>query len=102
MMQQPRQIRDASGEVWIVWQVTDPVPPRRDLDTEPVSISWVRQRSALPALQPGYSDGWLAFKSATERRRLSPFPRGWAWRSEEELLELLQRATPAGAPAVRR
>jgi len=98
-MTQPRQIRDASGEVWIVWQVTAPVRPRRDLDTEPVSIAWGRRLSPPAGLAPGYADGWLAFKSATERRRLSPFPKGWAWRSDEELLELLERATTTGPAA---
>jgi len=97
-MTQPRQIRDSTGEMWIVWQVTAPVRPRRDLDTEPVSIAWVRREAAPQLLKAGYVDGWLAFKSANERRRLTPFPKGWAWQSDEELLELLSRATATPVP----
>lgn len=91
----PRQIRDASGVTWIVWQVTPPMRPRRDVDTVPVPISWGQSPAQPARLEPGYSDGWLAFKCATERRRLSPYPKGWEWRTEDELLALLEQATPA-------
>jgi hypothetical protein len=93
----PRQIRDANGELWIVWQVTPPMRPRRDADTEPIPISWDHRVTIPETQRPGYSDGWLAFKSATERRRLTPFPKAWEWRSDEELLDLLEQAAPADA-----
>lgn len=95
----PRQVRDAGGELWIVWQVTPPMRPRRDADTVPVSISWDRRMDSPPAQRAGYMDGWLAFKSATTRRRLSPYPKGWEWMSDDELLALLAVAVPAEEPS---
>lgn len=37
-------------------------------------------------------DGWLAFQSGTDRRRLTPIPVRWVTLGEEELVRLLARA----------
>jgi len=66
-----RTFTDPSGEEWQVWEVNP---------------------SALVETTP--EPAWLAFQSATEKRRLAPVPAGWADTSEAELLGLLQRATP--------
>jgi hypothetical protein len=94
----PRHIKDANGVLWIVWQVTPELSPRRDADTEPIAIAWGRKLDTPATQRAGYSDGWLAFKCATQRRRLTPFPKGWSWKSDDELVELLARATPAPEP----
>jgi hypothetical protein len=39
-----------------------------------------------------FQEGWLVFESATERRRLAPFPGRWASLPMEQLEELLARA----------
>lgn len=94
----PRHIRDANGVLWIVWQVTPELKPRRADDTEPVAIAWSRKVVTPSTQRPGFSDGWLAFKSATERRRLTPYPKGWSWLSDAELLALLDSASVAPPP----
>jgi len=42
-----------------------------------------------------YRQGWLAFTSSTETRRLAPIPEGWLTASEAELVVLCKRAEPA-------
>jgi len=65
-----RTFMDPSGGEWQVWEVN----PSALLESTPESA-------------------WLAFQSATEKRRLAPVPAGWADASEAELLGLLHRAT---------
>lgn len=38
------------------------------------------------------SDGWLAFETDREKRRLAPIPEGWMSLTDAELLELLGKA----------
>lgn len=56
-----RQIRDAAGVEWMVYEVN------------PTTNQW----AALHSLPEGYRGGWLCFESATEKRRLTPPPSGW-------------------------
>ena len=56
-----RQIRDAAGVEWVVYEVN------------PMVNQWAR----LHSLPEGYQSGWLCFESATEKRRLTPLPSGW-------------------------
>jgi hypothetical protein len=54
-----------------------------------------------PQLRGSYAQGWLAFDSGTEKRRLSPIPEDWQRMSEEQLAQLLERAEvskPRGRP----
>ncbi len=37
-------------------------------------------------------DGWLAFQSGKDRRRLTPIPERWVTLGDEELVQLLARA----------
>ena len=72
-----RQIRDAAGVEWMVYEVN------------PVVSEW-RAAGALPE---GYRNGWLCFESQTEKRRLLPPPAGWQDLTIEELTALLLSAT---------
>lgn len=56
-----RQIRDAAGVEWMVYEVN------------PVSGEW----RSIESLPEGYRSGWLCFESPTEKRRLTPLPSGW-------------------------
>jgi hypothetical protein len=56
-----RQIRDAAGVEWVVYEVN------------PSTSQW----PALQSLPEGYRGGWLCFESATEKRRLTSPPSGW-------------------------
>ena len=40
----------------------------------------------------GLQDGWLAFQSGTDRRRLTPIPERWVMLDDDELVRLLARA----------
>ena len=64
-----REITDDLGRVWLVWDVIPSVVVKEEL-----------------------REGWLAFETSREKRRLTPFPDDWANLSDAELLELLGKA----------
>jgi hypothetical protein len=70
-----REFLDTDGQRWDVWE------------THP------RQKTELRSVAPEMVDGWLAFESATEKRRLVPIPDDWTALSDEELATLCARAT---------
>jgi len=70
-----REVRDAAG---IVWTVFDVVPSTA--------------RRTISQVQPGYAAGWLCFQCATERRRHPGVPPGWAALPDGDLLTLIQQA----------
>jgi hypothetical protein len=41
-------------------------------------------------------DGWLAFKSAGESRRLAPIPTSWVALADQDLALLVRTAKPTG------
>jgi hypothetical protein len=75
-----REFIDKHGIVWNVWDIT------------PESMHPVTVREFFLG---EYQEGWLAFESANERRRLSSWPEDWASLSDEELAALCERAKPA-------
>ncbi|HEY2375015.1 MAG TPA: hypothetical protein VGH98_03480 [Gemmatimonadaceae bacterium] len=77
-----RQIRDAAGVEWMVYEVN------------PASSEW-RSADSLPE---GYREGWLCFESSTEKRRLMPPPNGWAELPIEQLGNLLLTAALVRKP----
>lgn len=62
-----------NGVQWTVWDVLPTLPTPVPLDAR-------------------LSNGWLTFKSATEKRRLVPIPEGWTEWSDEQLIRLLRTA----------
>ena len=68
-----RQIRDAAGIEWMVYEV------------HPGTNQW----ASIQSLPEGYRSGWLCFESATEKRRLTPPPLGWEDLPSEKLSRLL-------------
>ncbi|MDQ3996820.1 MAG: hypothetical protein M3303_07345 [Gemmatimonadota bacterium] len=78
-----REFTDSENVVWRVWDVTTaqmhPVTKNEDFMGE-------------------LADGWLAFESATEKRRLAaPYPPEWATMPIPELEALCRRAPPVVA-----
>jgi hypothetical protein len=73
-----RTFRDAAGVEWTVYEV------RRSSDDQ---SNW----GYLPR---GFRFGWLCFESPKGKRRLSPVPDGWRSLDEDNLVEMLGRATP--------
>jgi hypothetical protein len=71
--------RDSNQLDWTVFEVRRQVTAKGDL-------------SYLPS---GYSEGWLCFECATEKKRLLRYPERWREFSDAELERLLRQATPA-------
>ncbi|MDQ6633415.1 MAG: hypothetical protein M3Z10_01525 [Gemmatimonadota bacterium] len=75
-----REFTDDWGTEWRVWDVTPEV-------MHPIT----RSEDYMKKLQ----DGWLAFESTTEKRRLpAPYPGDWTEYDLKHLEQLCQRATP--------
>lgn len=72
-----RQIRNSDGVSIQVWEESDPGDPGYE---------------SKSALNP---DGWLIFRTASEKRRLRLYPRDWFRLPDYRLRELFRRAWPA-------
>jgi hypothetical protein len=80
-----REFTDSKGVEWRVWDVT---PEHMHPAT--------RSEDFMSNLQ----DGWLAFESSRDKRRLAaPYPSDWTSMGIPELEELCARAKPAGRRA---
>src|SRR5688572_7872877 len=90
-----REFDDAQGHRWQVWEVIPTFAQRRHRpDIVAADGRTVKGlRSSIPV---DMHEGWLAFATTGERRRLAPTPLGWELLSDRELVELLERAVPAG------
>ena len=71
--------------------------------TDSAGLTWdvfeVNRASQKPgAVSAGLEQGWLAFASGTNKRRLAPFPPGWATSSDDELALLCEAARQAPMP----
>lgn len=77
-----RELRDAQGVEWRVWEVVPKISSSRGAPGERLG---------------DYGEGWLAFESRTgaERRRLPHIPDGWKELGETDLEKLLDRADVA-------
>ena len=76
-----REFTDSRGVEWRVWAVTP-------AHMHPIT----RGEDYMERLQ----DGWLAFESGSEKRRLeAPYPSSWQTAPLPELEELCRRASPA-------
>src|SRR5687768_11725580 len=86
-----RTFTDREGVDWQVWDV---------LPSQPELIERRKRRESLPAEQerragPALAEGWLAFESDKDRRRLAPIPAGWETASDNQLLEWCAQARTA-------
>ncbi len=72
-----RDIRDDAGTTWKVWAVM---------------ASSIHPKTAAEDYLGEYSEGWLCFESANQRRRLARFPQDWGKLPDKELLRLLKSA----------
>jgi hypothetical protein len=74
-----RTFTDAAGRTWEVFEVH-------------------RASQKAGAVSPGLENGWLAFASGENKRRLAPIPAGWALATETELQALCESARHAPKP----
>jgi hypothetical protein len=97
-----RKIKDGVGRGWDVWEVYPSAVEQRMSGEypaigagNPVPAEKREMRIRVPsALQ----DGWLAFQSGQERRRLAPIPENWVTLDEDALLRLLASADRLDCP----
>jgi hypothetical protein len=91
-----RKIQDATGRWWDVWETRPTIIDRRDgrdRRSGPREAEDRRQLvEARVVVGPEYRDGWLAFQSGAEWRRLAPIPPQWEQCSNEELAQYLESA----------
>ncbi len=78
-----RTVTDEHGTEWTVFEV------RR----QGSSSRW----SYLPA---GFESGWLCFESRLGKKRLTPVPGGWRRAPDDDVIQMLRRATPVNRTAL--
>ena len=92
-----RIFTDDHGRAWEVWEVFPEVVERRlneERRTVPRATPDRRQHVDIRfRMAPELRDGWLAFQSNDERKRLAPIPSGWSSLDDAALGELASRAT---------
>jgi hypothetical protein len=95
-----REFTDSKQVSWNVWDVYPALGDRRTsgVDRREYRRETEDRRTAFNAarLSPELAQGWLAFQSPQERRRLVPIPRGWEALDPMSLERLCQAATPVG------
>src|SRR3954463_3978744 len=94
-----RKVTDAFGHDWDIWEVSPSVMDRRTHDEPRIVDRRSRNIGFVGRVSDRLRNGWLAFQSPHEKRRLTPVPPGWHEFTDAELLTLLERATKAGIPA---
>jgi hypothetical protein len=99
-----RNFRDDDGQEWIAWDVIPSWGERRRGERrstgaggppatgERRGLDRRSRRGIRIALTPRLADGWLAFESNDERRRVAPIPAEWHLMSEERLRALWRNA----------
>jgi len=91
-----RRVRDDSGRWWDVWDTRPTIIDRRvgrDRRRGGRTVGDRRQKSEpRVSVEPEFRDGWLAFQSGADWRRLAPIPEAWDVMTDQELLALLSRA----------
>jgi len=91
-----RTIKDGDGKSWEVWEVYPSAVEQRmsgEHPAAPPGEAPKRERREVRILvPPALQDGWLAFQTGNERRRLAPIPNNWTTLNDTALIDLLGRA----------
>lgn len=88
-----RKIKDGDGRSWDVWEVYPSAVEERMSGEYPAAGSVKKERREVRLLVPsGLQQGWLAFQSGVERRRLAPIPENWIALDDASLVALLCQA----------
>jgi hypothetical protein len=90
-----RKIIDSTDQAWDVWEVVpsrvrDPRDDHSGRESAPAADAAPARRGIV--VPPELQAGWLAFQSASERRRIAPVPSGWDKLPDDALLTLLSTA----------
>ena len=96
-----RRFQDDNGRWWDVWDTHPTIIDRRaGRDRRSGHRSHADRRTKTEprvAVEPEYRDGWLAFQSGDEWRRLAPIPAEWETLPDADLRALLLKT--GGGPA---
>src|SRR5947207_2416584 len=91
-----RRVQDESGRWWDVWDTRPTIIDRRAGRDRRMGgrVASDRRQKVEPrvTVEPEFREGWLAFQSGQDWRRLAPIPDAWDSLPERELLALLARA----------
>jgi hypothetical protein len=91
-----RKFRDGDGKTWDVWEVYPSAVEQRISGEHPagrrIDSSTGGPREIKILVPTALQQGWLAFQSGSERRRLAPIPGNWDALAEDALIALLGRA----------
>ena len=91
-----REFIDSHGRRWDVWTVVPEFAERRrSVSVVPLASDRRQHNEFRVPLSSEWADGWLAFSTADESRRLAPFPANWTELTADELETLCKRALPA-------
>jgi hypothetical protein len=92
-----REFADSSGQVWQAWD-THPkgvghLSKGESAFTRFVANTAKREGKEPTTVRDQYAEGWLTFKLASDRRRLTPIPDGWELADDATLLRYLGLAS---------
>ncbi len=91
-----RKIKDGDGKSWDVWEVYPAVVERRMSGeypaVQPRDAVTTERREVRLLVPSALQQGWLAFQTGDERRRLAPIPQNWTALDDDALLALLCQA----------
>ena len=96
-----REFTDSIGRAWNVWSVVPERAERRRKGTEtsPAADRRVHQDGEFRVpLGEQWTQGWLAFETKGEKRRLAPIPDDWETATAEQLGRMLERADQIRRP----
>jgi hypothetical protein len=96
-----REFTDTLGRSWNVWSVIPERAERRRHDEDVKGAAdrrHSRSREFRVPLGEQWLDGWLAFETKGEKRRLAPIPEEWEQASDEQLYRMLERAEQIRRP----
>lgn len=99
-----RRFNDAQGCAWEAWEV-HPLAVERRVNAERRAIARDesdrrrRQQEFRLVIPQELSHGWLAVQGGTTKIRLTPIPEGWMHLTDQQLAELVARATKSAQAA---
>jgi hypothetical protein len=103
-MMPTRRFTDSARVSWDVWDVYPTNAERRLGPSDRRRVARGPDRRQRPSaeprvpVRPPLSQGWLAFESKHEKRRLAPIPEGWESADDAALERLCAEAKPVGKP----
>jgi hypothetical protein len=91
-----RKIKDEDGKAWDVWEVYPSAVEQRMSGEHPAAPSTDGAQSVRRGVRvvvpSALQQGWLAFQTGKERRRLAPIPENWIALDDAAIIALLARA----------